>query len=366
MHKKITIVLFAIGLTVAVKAQTPAEDKFKKGDFAGAVTEYTKEIDKIDAEVQTLIKKRAEYEKMSEYERALVDGGQLMEPKADWSKLYFGRGKSYSGLTRKADAVKDFSTAIALDPKNGEAYYERALLINTSDNKENACIDISTAASLGVEKAKILFDDNFCWNIAMQHYKEGASNVMFRKYEEAIKELDVAIKLSPDSGRYYSKRGQAYAGLGKTAKAMEDFTKATEIQPNNSEGYYQIAMTYFNKDDFENAIKYFNLAIEKNPTLYDGYLNRATACERQQRFTSAIYDYGRCISLRPNDGIAYLRRGQLEKEMKNNLDACKDFARAAQLGVPEAQEYANDCLDPNQKKPKQPKKKGDDEEEKGE
>lgn len=366
MHKKFTIVLFAIGLTVAVKAQTPAEDKFKKGDFAGAVTEYTKEIDKIDAEVQTLIRKRAEYEKMSEYERALVDGGQLLEPKPEWAKLYHGRGKSYSGLTRKADAVKDFTVSIALDPKNGEAYYERALLTNTTDNKENACIDISTAASLGVEKAKILFDDNFCWNIAQQHYKEGASMVMLRDYENAIKQLDVAIKLSPDSGRYYSKRGQAYAGLNKPAKAMENFTKATEIQPANADGYYQIAMVYFNKDDFENAIKYFNMALEKNPNLYDGYLNRATACERQQKFTSAIYDYGRCISLRPNDGMAYLRRGQLEKEMKNTPDACKDFARAAQLGIPEAEGLAEECLDPSQKKPKQPKKKGEEEEEKGE
>jgi len=361
-HYFLSIVLTAFAAVVS--AQTGAEEKLKKGDFNGAVTDYTMEIDKFDAEAQTLVKKRSEYVKMSEYEKALVDGAQLLEARADWAKLYYGRGMAYSGLMRKADALKDFNMAIALEPKMGEAYYERALLTNTADNKENACTDMATAASMGNEKAKVLYDDNFCWNLALQHYKEGSSKLTIRDYETAIKEFNMAIQLSPDSGRYYAKRGLAYLGLEKNARALEDFNKAVQIQPKGADGYYQLGLYYFNQDEHEKSIEYFNKAMEFNANMYDAYMYRAQACERLNKSTSAIYDYGRCITLRPNDGNAYYRRALLEKEMKNTIDACRDFKRAWELGLPEAEAYADECLPPGQRKPKQPqKKKGDDEEE---
>ncbi|TND03693.1 MAG: hypothetical protein FD123_3905 [Bacteroidetes bacterium] len=368
MIKRYFLSTLALGFVLALSAQSTAEEKLKKGDFNGALADFTTQIDKFDAEAQSLVKKRAEYEKMNEYERALVDGAQLLESKSDWAKLYFGRGQAHNGLIHKADAIKDFSMAIALDPKMGDAYYERAVLTATPDNKENACVDMATASSLGNEKAQVLFDDNFCWNLALQHYKEGASKVMLRDYENGLKELSQAIRLSPDSGRYYSKRGQAYLGLKQNTKAIADFTKATEKQPNSPDGYYQLGLYYYNQDDHEKCLEYFTKAVEKNPMMYDAYMYRAQANERLNKTTSAIYDWGRCVNIRPNDGQAYYRRGLLEKDMKNNIDACKDFNKAAQYDLPEAKELAQECLEPGAKKPKQPndKKKKEEEEESGE
>lgn len=368
MSKNYFFTALALGLTIMVSAQTTAEEKLKKGDFNGAVTDFSAQIAKFDAEAQTLVKKRAEYEKMSEYERALVDGAQLLESKSDWAKQYLGRGQAYSGLIRKADAVKDFTMAIALDPKLSDAYYERAVLTATPDNKETACSDMAMAASMGNEKAKVLYDDNFCWNIALQHYKAGSTNVLVRKYDEAIKDLDIAIKLSPDSGAYYAKRGQAYLGLNKNTLAIADFSKASEVQPNSPDGYYQLGLYYYNQDNHEKATEYLGKAIERNPTMYDAYMYRAQAWERMNKSTSAIYDWGRCIAIRPNNGEAYYRRGLLEKDMKNTIDACKDFNRAAQYDHPQAKEMAEECLEPGQKKPNTngKKKKGDEEEDSGE
>ncbi|MGL4597280.1 MAG: tetratricopeptide repeat protein [Bacteroidia bacterium] len=337
------VLLTMVGMTVSLTAQTKlsaaGDAKRDKGDFAGALTEYSAQIDKIDAEVQNIIKIRQGYEKMSEYDKALQDQDVVKTAKTDYANLYYGRAMCNIGLGKKNVATPDLDAAIWLDPSLADAYYQRGMIVSSPTTRDQACMDISKAASLGHTKAKVAYDDNFCWNQAQTHYKEGASKLNVRKYDEAIAELNLAIALSPDSGRYYSKRGQAYQGLGKNAKAIEDFSKAIEVDPKNADGYYQMGMYYFNQDKHELAFDYLTKAIDRNPSNYDAYMYRAQCCERLMKMTSAIYDYGQAISLRPNDSEAFYRRGLVERDMKNKTDACKDFSRAAALGNPDAAEY---------------------------
>ncbi|MCX6313085.1 MAG: tetratricopeptide repeat protein [Bacteroidetes bacterium] len=350
-----------VGLNIFVsdlKAQTPpskqtvvysgpsasGDMKRDKGDFTGAIADYTTEITKIDADVQRIVKLKTDYDKMSEFEKANQNQDEVKKNYSDWAKLYYGRAMCNVSLMKKVEATPDLGIAICLNSSFADAYYQRALIINSKDNRENACIDMSKAASLGSEKAKVAFDDNFCWNTAQQHYKDGCSNLTLRKYDEAIVSLNQAIALCTDSGAYYSKRGQAYEGLKKNEQALEDFTKATELSPTNPDGYYQLGVYYFNLENFEKAFDFLTKTITRDPMNYDAYVFRAQCCERKNQQTSAIYDYGQAISLRPSDPEAYYRRALLEREMKDSGKACKDFGRASQLGNPDATEFLKECV----------------------
>lgn len=366
MIKKYLLFAAAVTLAGVLNAQTSAtaDDKYKKGDFAGALKEYDALVGKIDADAQALIKKRDDYAKMSEFEKAsMSDASAMLEDKKEWGNLYYGRAMSNLGLGKKNDAsVKnDLTYATTLDKTNADAFYQLALLPGM--DKDESCADIAKAMTLGSDKAKIAYDDHFCWNQALTHYKEGASEVTLRHFDNALKELDLAIRISPDSGRYYAKRGQAWLGLGKDAKAIEDFSKATEVQPKNADGWYQLGMYYFNKDNHEKAFDYFSKALELDNKNYEGFMNRATCCERLMKNNSAIYDYSMAINCRPNDGTAYYRRALLYQELKDQSNACKDFNIAWKLGIPEAEVPAGMCNDPNYKYKvkKDGKKKGDDE-----
>lgn len=317
--------------------------KRDKGDFNGAITDYTTEINKIDVEARRIVKLKADYEKMSEFDKMSQNQDEIKKNYTDWAKLYYGRAMANIGLAKKADAVPDLDVAIGLDNMMADAYYQRAMCA-TGKNKETACVDLSRAVSLGHEKAKSASDDNFCWNIALQHYKDGVSKLSLRKYNEAILELDSAIALSPDSGRYYAKRGQAYVGLKNDKKALEDFSAATTKSPNVADGWYQLGLYYFNKDDHDKAFDNFTNALAKDPTNYDAYMYRAQCCERQNKMTSAIYDYTQAISIRPQDPEAYYRRGLVERDLKDMVNACKDFRKASSLGHVDAAEYVtSDC-----------------------
>jgi tetratricopeptide (TPR) repeat protein len=318
--------------------------KRDKGDFTGAIAAYDVEIAKIDAEAKRIVKLKADYEKMSEFDKMNTNQDEVKKNYTDWSKLYYGRAMANIGLAKKADALPDLNTAIGLDNTNPDAYYQRAMCTNSGDTKEASCIDLSRASSMGHEKAKVAFDDNFCWNTAMQHYKEGCSKLAVRKWQEAINEFDRAIAMSPDSGRYYAKRGQAHAALKNDAKAIEDFTKATEKSPNVADGWYQMGVYYFNKDEHQKAFDNLTKALEKDPMNYDAYMYRAQCCERLNKMTSAIYDYTQAISIKPSDSEAYYRRGLVERDLKDNVNACKDFRKASSLGNTDAAEYvSSDC-----------------------
>lgn len=359
MKKQYFILCLAIfGLTIfatgQTKTPTPApvytgpsaagDMKRDKGDFNGAITDYTTEINKIDVEARRIVKLKADYEKMSEFDKMSANQDEIKKNYTDWAKLYYGRAMANMGLGKKPDAVPDLDVAIGLDNTMADAYYQRAMCTNSGKNKETACVDLSRAVALGHEKAKNASDDNFCWNIALQHYKDGSSKLALRKYAEAVLELDSAIALSPDSGRYYAKRGQAYVGLKNDKKALEDFSAATMKSPNLADGWYQLGLYYFNKDDHDKAFVNFTFALERDPLNYDAYMYRAQCCERQNKMTSAIYDYGQAISIRPQDPEAYYRRGLVERDLKNTGDACKDFRKASALGHVDATEYiSSDC-----------------------
>jgi tetratricopeptide (TPR) repeat protein len=317
--------------------------KRDKGDFAGAITDYTMEITKIDGEAQRIVKQKNDYAKMSEFDRMNLNQDEMKKNFPDWAKLYYGRAMANIGLGKKNEAKPDLDVAIGLDNSMADAFYQRAMIINSKENREPACQDMSRAMSLGSEKARVAFDDNFCWSTAQQHYKEGASKVTVRQWDAAIKELDAALMICPDSGSYYAKRGQAYMGKGDKTKAVADFNKAIQVSPNDANGYYQLGVYYFNEDDFDKAFDNLTLALNINASNYDAYMYRAQCCERQNKFTSAIYDYGQAISLRPGDAEAYYRRALVERDQKDTVKACKDFRKASSLGNTDATEYLTEC-----------------------
>ncbi|GAB4141995.1 MAG: hypothetical protein Fur0041_17170 [Bacteroidia bacterium] len=348
MMKYYASFIFALIFTAAVaqpKTTAPLtpDQKREKGDFAGALADYNTEIAKIDADAKRIVKLKADYEKMSEFDKMNQNQDEIKKSYTDWSKLYYGRAMSNIGLGKKAEAKPDLDMAIGLDNNFADAYYQRALVTTSKENRDPACMDIAKAVSLGHKDAKNAYDDNFCWNQANLHYKEANSKLTLRKYQEAVDEYTLAIQLSPDSGNYYSKRGQAYLAMGNKTKALEDFSKAIEISPKSSAAYHQMGVYYFGLDNFEKAFEYFSKALEFDKFNYDAYMMRAQCCERTNKMTSAIYDYTQAASIRPYDPEAYYRRALIEKDMKNNIDACKDFKKAASLGHADAGEYAAEC-----------------------
>jgi len=66
------------------------------------------------------------------------------------------------------------------------------------------------------------------------HANLGQMLVEWRKYKEAVPELEQAISLDPEAEALYVSLGRAYLHLGDTKKGMEAFDKAVKLAPGES------------------------------------------------------------------------------------------------------------------------------------
>jgi len=206
---------------------------------------------------------------------------------------------------------------------------------------------------------------------AQKAYKNrGACLLALKRYIEAKKDLDNAIKLNENDKDAYSFRYELEEKTSETAAEIEDINKVLTLDSNNilalntlgailseSENK-EIAIGIFNKiicKDSTYALAHNNLAmilldnnnldlaiteytkainIDAKQALY--YYNRSYAYLVQKKFQLALTDLELANRLEPNDpetlnslAIAYFG-------LKKNEDACRSWKKAYDLGYTDA------------------------------
>ncbi|SPM45410.1 TPR repeat-containing protein 08 [Orientia tsutsugamushi] len=64
-----------------------------------------------------------------------------------------------------------------------------------------------------------------------KYFSKGNSFFQLRKYQEAIKKFNLAIKCNPDSAEAYTNKGIALDKLGQREKAIKNFELAIKYNP---------------------------------------------------------------------------------------------------------------------------------------
>jgi tetratricopeptide (TPR) repeat protein len=143
------------------------EQKYKKGDFIGAIKDYT-----IAIEMENPIYKvalRSYYywrgmakQKLEDHRGAIEDFTNAIVAVPEESDfIYSSRGGSKGKLKNYTGAIIDFSKAIEINPKEGLYYVGRGLARVMNDEKDQGCRDLSRAGELGNEMAYDLIR-NWC------------------------------------------------------------------------------------------------------------------------------------------------------------------------------------------------------------
>ena len=74
------------------------------------------------------------------------------------------------------------------------------------------------------------------------YYNRGLSYFNLKKYEEAIKDFDKVIELSPDKSNAYYNRGHSKSYLGQYEEGIKDFKKVLEFNEDDAEAIYYIGL----------------------------------------------------------------------------------------------------------------------------
>lgn len=141
-------------------------------------------------------------------------------------------------------------------------------------------------------------------NEARKHYNRGADFLDLKKYEECIKESEIAVKLDPKLDGAYCNLGGAYFMKGDYNKALLYLNKAFEINPNRKATRDNLSLVY---------VKLGSLYVE------------------DKKYDEALKIYLDLVKLKPNDANARAQLGFVHIFMGSNEVALQEYQKALEL-----------------------------------
>ena len=146
---------------------------------------------------------------------------RLREDDTNWT-LLFQRGITQSLIKQYTNAVNTLTQAISHNPSNPFLY------INRSTTRAEM-IDFISSIDNSYQRISIDSDPaNRLQNRGTRTYN----------YDDAIEDINKAIKLYPDFAYSYYNRANLHAISGQLPEAYEDYTRAIELNPSFGEAYF--------------------------------------------------------------------------------------------------------------------------------
>lgn len=188
-----------------------------------------------------------------DYEQAVKALNQSIRLKPNDAIVYLKLGLAYSALHKYKEAVSGLKMAIRINPEivNAEAYYYLGYSYSERGNHKDALEAFKQA--LYLTRAEVIDKDETEAQsfpaLEQIHYSLGRSYLNLGRYQEAIKELNEAVKLNPKLAKAYYELGIAYLRLRDRSSAQRQQTTLISL---NSALAKQLAdaLSTRNRQDF--------------------------------------------------------------------------------------------------------------------
>lgn len=211
------------------------------------------------------------------------------------NNLSFGSIFFQRGYLDQAEAW--FQAALRDDASSAEALYGLGS-VHLNQNK-NAQARESFERALKLQASYPGTLPNAWNNLGLLAAREGRT-------DEAIRDFQQALKLSPDHLIALQNLGNAYRQQRNWNEARKAFEHALAIHPEEPEANYGLAMVYAQNNDSENAYKYLQLALQFRPDYPEALNNLGVLYLRTQRRDQAVESFATCMRVAPAFDQAYL------------------------------------------------------------
>lgn len=161
------------------------------------------------------------------------------------------------------------------------------------------------------------------------YFYKGLSLCYLKKYEEALKEIETALKKEPTNQEFMNQKGQIYRYQGKEEIALEFFEKATKLPNTFGEPFFWVAYIYHGKQEFQKALNLYYLASEKvskENSYYSTTLESIGQLEYTytKDYSKSAKAYAQAIELNPENYELYYK-------LMKSLNAAKEYNEAENI-----------------------------------
>ena len=231
------------------------------------------------------------YQKQGNYKAALADFTKAFEYDTI-ADCYVNRSQLYVKMGKETEAIKDLKAAIEVDPSSYHAWYNLAILDETTQLPTSLLSDEEFTPMLNLVGANAYESGNYK-QAAMYHTK--------------------AIEANPRDDLAYLSRGKSLLRTGAYGRARQDFIKAMQLNSRRTEAFYLIGNSFFYEKKFKEAIGFY------------------------EQYLSIDRGYGNVWF---NAAMAYLN-------LKDSRKSCEYLEKASELGMHQADDMlARHCDSP--------------------
>ncbi|MBN8634718.1 MAG: tetratricopeptide repeat protein [Anaerolineae bacterium] len=183
-------------------------------------------------------------------------------------------------------AVALYTTALEIDPENGDAYFFRGYAYYFLGSNEDALSDFNNALQFGAT------DTAWVYNV------RGLTYDLLGEYDLALADFDAAIELAPNYEAAIQNRGYVFGvRLGDWKKYTDQYRILVDLDPSNSDYYNGVGWGLVQQRRYREALEELNTALELNPDNSSALDSRAWAYLGIEDYVNAEADFRAAIEL---------------------------------------------------------------------
>ncbi len=152
-----------------------------------------------------------------------------------------------------------------------------------------------------------------------------AANLLLQlgRFEEAIREYEIAIEKFDTFRRAYKNLGLAHIQAGEFAEAIDVLVKAVELGDSAGDTFGLLGYSYLNTGDAVAALEGYRQASLLNPGNLEWRIGKAEALMRTERFQEAIAEFKQLIRELPNRDAFYTSISNAYLSLNENDNAAR-------------------------------------------
>jgi len=215
-------------------------------------------------------------------------------------------------------AIADLTSAIAMEPKDGLAWYNRGLVRLESRDAEGALLDLDKAVALRPR------DPEFLGSRGMAKRELG-------DLDGALEDMDASVALDAELPGMLINRGNTRRLAGDTRGAIADLTSAIALAPTDPSAWNSRGLAKQKANDLDGALADYDRALELAPRLVEALANRSGLHSLRGEHALALDDVEKAITIDPRSFALHVNRGVAHLKLGDPEAAVSDFSRAIQL-----------------------------------
>lgn len=256
------------------------------------------------------------------YKRARQNLEPLVQKGTRDAGVFGALGECALKLNDTQGAIKNYTQAITVDPKDPSYLTGRAQAYIADGRAEEALRDANAALSINSNYAEALrvralaYARQFDYQKALDDCDEYMKKVSqppadvyatralalvhLKRFPEAVEDYSQAARMSPENGDYLAGKAEALKESQQYREAIAAVDKAINVLGRRIELLRLRGDCYALNNDLDNAVKDYEAVASISPRK-ENYVRCADAAMKGSQFNLATYYYGKALELDPRD-----------------------------------------------------------------